>query len=438
MSIYDINLLNSRNYLNIIKFKYFYLTNMFSFNNRYTTDQLKQVLPRFRDAINNNSYPLRQSKVQDIRMNYLPLNVNKKDFDEVKKDLINVVTSIIKVINYYQKKGTLKEKLGLSDIEYNVFKDIKSESFIGVLRFDLLFSKSGFKIVEIDADPDALFLHDFSFNTLSSYFPSNYSTKYPNHYDLYLRLMNEIGIKEKSNGLILIDPNVKFIEEYEINKRIFSTFGFQTEYKPYSPGIDFSKYDFVKKAYEFHRIINKDVKLLQSLKKVLTINTMPFRLLGYKNLFKLLHSELKTGILSASEIESIKSIVPKTKVYDSATLSQEIIDNKDNSVLKPILGAEGEDVYIGNMLSKKEWKKLLTEKVKPDGTWLYQELVETSKVNYIDQDHLKTAKKRYFDFSPHLFVFKNEMVFGKNLVRYSDNQILNVAQGGTFGYGIEV
>ena len=411
---------------------------LFFFANAYAEQDFNDIQKQFEDAANSNCYPLKQATIQDTRINYLPLSVNKQQFAEVKDELVCVYRAVTKVIASFQQQNILQRKLNLTDEENAFFEHEDYLNISGVLRFDLLYSSNGFKIVEIDADPDALFLHDMSFNTLQEYFPKNYPVAYPNHFDLYLQLMREIGIKKGEQGLVLIDPNVQFREEYEINKGIFDKNGYNVKVKPYDASLQLDKFDFVKRAYEFHRMREGGhYQLMNTLREKKTVNPLAFRLIGYKNLFMYLHEELDSGIFTDAEKIAIKKLIPKTAVYNDPEEKDFLVQHKDEIVIKPILGAEGEDVFVGILISQQEWEKLLSEKIQPNGEWLYQDLVDTSQVMYCDQTYSE-KRKRYFDFSPHLFVFGEKEIFGKNLVRYSDNKILNVAQGGTFGYGIEI
>lgn len=412
--------------------------NIFFFDNKYTENDFRNIQEIFEPVANNTCYPLRQATIQKTPINYVPLFVDKDYFLQVKKDLTLIYSSIVKLISFFQTQQKLKEELNLTDEESKFFKDADYTKILGVLRFDLLYTGNGFKIVEIDADPDALFLHDASYNTLSTHFIKNYPATYPNHSDLYMELMERRGVKKGERGLILLDPDLVFTEEYEINKAVFKRNGYETEVCRYSSSLNLEKYNFIKRAYEFHKMFgSKEFRLLNTLHSKKTFNPLPFRLIGYKSLFMHLHKEISTNIFTKEEAEAIYKLIPKTSTYINSKEKDSLIQEKDNLVLKPVLGAEGQDVYVGMLTSQQEWESLVEKKIKPDGQWLYQELVNTAQVEYIDQKY-NAAKKKYFDFSPHLFVFEDEMIFGKNLVRYSENKILNVAQGGVFGYGIEI
>lgn len=411
---------------------------MFFFNNRYQTEEFEKKQKDFEISANNDCYPLQQSNIQSTRMNYVPLSVKRAEFEVVKNDLRLVYQAIVKLLTYYQQQGTLAKEFGLSCDEAELFEKEDYGAIKGVLRFDLLYSPAGFKVVEIDADPDALFLHDMSFNALATYFPKNYTSIYPNHFDLYKRLMDELGVVKGSTGLILLDPKVAFREEYEINRRIFDAFGYHTKFLPYDETIRFDDFAFVKRAYEFHRMMQNNMSnVLKKLQTKKCVNPVAFRLIGYKNAFMYLHTMSAQEIFTDEERDAVARLIPKTEVYKNDEQRSFLLKNKDRVVIKPILGAEGVDVFVGNILTQDEWEGLFVDTVRQDGTWLFQELVDTAQVAYQDQSG-QVSRERYFDFSPHMFVFKDELVFGKNLVRYSDNKILNVAQGGSFGYGIEV
>ena len=410
---------------------------MFFFNNQYTRSEFDSKLPLFELAANDECYPLGQSKMQYAPMNYVPLSVDARVFAKVKDDLKAVYRAIISLLTFYQEEGILGEALNLSSEEEKLFVSARYAEAVGVLRFDLLYSPEGFKVVEIDADPDALFLHDRSFNILASHFPRNFSTVYPNHSDLYRRLLDEIGVSRGSRGLVLLDPTTVFKEEYEVNKRTFEAYGYSLEYAPYSETLAFEDYAFIKRAYEFHRIQAEHPNLLEKLRAQKCCNPITFRLVGYKHLFMHLHEHLSGTLFSPEQKEAIARIIPKTEVYKDDTQRAYMLSHKDAVVVKPILGAEGVDVFVGNAMDQAAWEALIATRITQDGQWLVQELVDTATVGYHDQSYAE-RRDRYFDFSPHLFVFKDELVFGKNLVRYSDTKILNVAQGGMFGYGIEV
>lgn len=407
---------------------------MFKILNNYTQTEIKDLGTTFRMLANKKCYPLRQAQIENVNINYLPLSIEKSRFAKTKCDLVNIYSAISKLLKHYSKLNILDTKFNFSDIERKIYSNVDWSSITGVLRFDLILSTSGFKIVEIDADPDALFLHDITFNTLASVFDKNYYGRNINHLDLYIRLLNEQGI-QSNKGTILVDPETKFREEYEIRRRVLANFGYNLTISSDLLNVQ-SDSNFILKAFEFHKILQNNRKELDKLLEFKVVNNLQFRLIGYKNLFTFLHHEINAGIFNIEEVKSIKKIVPKTLIYSNIIQKQHILKRKDKIVLKPILGAEGHDVYICKNLSKAELTSLLTNKILPNSEWLIQDLVETTQVDYRDQNG--KDKKKYFDFSPHLFIFKSDKVFGRNLVRYSNNEILNVAQGGTFGYGIEV
>lgn len=106
--------------------------------------------------------------------------------------------------------------------------------------------------------------------------------------------------------------------------------------------------------YEINNI--SDILELVNTKTVLMIND-PRAIIGqtkglFARLWKLV--EDKSDYLSPEEILVIKKTIPYTKIFDKS-LSDEVLKNKDNYVIKAVYGRYSEEVYIGKMLTMDEW-----------------------------------------------------------------------------------
>lgn len=282
-----------------------------------------------------------------------------------------------------------------------------------MVRFDCMLNHENKpKIIEINADyPDGLLLHDASFSVLSQ-------EKNSLHHDLFLKFFDK-----NKNIFIAFPKNAFFQDAYYSEFLVLQNAGFSVFYGNYEDlerrdGKIFyknSEIHIIRRCTETSKMTDEYFSLLNGTKTHF-INTFDLRTIGYKSALSEIHHDF----------------IPK-----SFTLTAENVKNfheKNNWVAKPSNLSEGHGIIIGADVEADFWENFLSENVGKN--YIIQEFIEAKKRDFDFFDDGKIITKNvYFDFCPHFFV-KNGEIFarGHTLARFSENKILNVAQGGGIGY----
>ena len=158
------------------------------------------------------------------------------------------------------------------------------------------------------------------------------------------------------------------------------------------------------------------------------------RLLGHKSLLIALSDEKFHRYLNIEEINSIKKILPMTIKLNKNNI-KEIINKKEKWVLKPSDLTEGQGILIGIETENKKWEYEIKKALNNSDKWVIQEKIEIPETEFkiIKENSVNIEKKKY-DLNPHLFLFKDKIIMGKIVVRFSDASILNIMKGGGLAY----
>lgn len=289
-----------------------------------------------------------------------------------------------------------------------------SHDFTWVLRLDCVLDQLGTpKILEINADyPDGLLMHDATYSVLSW----TLTTK---NRDMYAKLFSSSDVI-----FVLYKKWSVFLDAYHTEYLVLQ----QLWYVCYIWTEEDLEISWGKVTYQWHHItvIRRCMKVGKFSQWLLTalsstdvkfVNTFDLRVLGYKNLLQTIESPL----------------IPKTLLltHDLLEFARE---HKDNLILKPSNLFEGKWILIGDQCDDSSWTSTL-DRVCNDN-YVLQEFVDMQKMKVrMYQDGTVIEKELYFDICPHFFVQHWQVVWdGIILMRFSENRILNVAQGGGIGY----
>lgn len=213
--------------------------------------------------------------------------------------------------------------------------------------------------------------------------------------NIKLIIKEKIKNKENINIGILIDPAhyeeahvsyfLKEIIEKSINFTKVISFG------PQNPIVEedklkiFGEYvDIIIKLYptEYLFEVNDIEKILEIYDKgnLIFLNDPRVIVLQAKSYFAYLWYlvDEKPFLLSKDEIEAIKNSIPKTWIYSDEKY-EEIREDKDKYLLKPLLGRYSEDIFIGLKHSLEEWEKKIKDIGNLDKKFVVQEFLKIKK-----------------------------------------------------------
>ncbi|MFT7645010.1 MAG: hypothetical protein ACI9BF_000679 [Candidatus Paceibacteria bacterium] len=324
-------------------------------------------------------------------------NFNHSEFQrnllEILEDILNTQATKEKAIERVSDAGDDK-LIPLIDSEYT-----------GTVRFDCLWNPETklVSILEINCDyPDGLLLHDKTYSALAE-------TETSLHKDLFGKLFYE-----NEDISVFHSPDAFFLDGYHAEADSLAELGHNVT--RITDTWDIPHGTTIRRCLETSKLTDKYINELIRSKSRL-INTIALRTLGYKNLL--------------SYIEH--SYIPKTIKVTHNNRSY-CMEEKNNLVLKPTDGCEGYGIHFGNNINDIEWAKLIEDVV--DKNYIAQQLVHIPKMTIpLYEDGTIIEKTLYYDLCPHFFIKKGEVIgAGHTLMRFSENKIVNVTQGGGIGY----
>lgn len=357
---------------------------------------------QFREEL-KSAYPITHWELK------LPIAAKLENFDINFEKIIKNLDNIMQQL--FAKAGEAKDILKSAFSEW--FTDLFMWEFTGIVRFDAMFNQNWeLKLVEVNTKwPDGLLMHD---NTYSALLDKD------NHknLDLFLQLFDQndyIFIMYENAGFI----DSHFLEYEKVKSRWYKVWIWTFEdivFKDWFAYYQDNKIDVLRFSVSPWRLDKNQISLLKSA-KLKYINTPDLASMWDKSLLQWIENEMimKTYTLN----ESIK---------------EEIIQNKNNYVIKPTNQDEWNWVYIWLDLSQSEWEDLINSNLWKQ--YLAQEYIQVSPKPtqiYLDGDIIE--KEVFYDFCPHVFYKDGKMIWcGQVLVRYSENRIVNVLKWWGIGY----
>ncbi len=277
--------------------------------------------------------------------------------------------------------------------------------YTGVVRFDCIWDEKNqtVKILEINCDyPDGLLLHDATYSALNNE-PCN------KHHSLYKQLFTP-----NESVHILYSKKAVFLDGYFAEFETLKELG--TEVTIGADENEIRDNQTIKRCLETTKITTENAEILARTKHRF-INSFALRTLGYKNLLTTI----------------AHPYIPETKQINVETLT-ECLSRQANLVIKPADGCEGFGVYFGKDFSSSDWEILINSIFNKN--YIMQELVEIPKMNVsLYENNTVVDKELYYDLCPHFFIKSGKVIgSGHTLMRFSENKIVNVSQGGGIGY----
>lgn len=118
---------------------------------------------------------------------------------------------------------------------------------------------------------------------------------------------------------------------------------------------------------------------------VCTIGAIESQIIHNKIFFKIMHDEKTKALLNEEEVKFIENHIPFTGIFGGDTsVFEEVKNNKDKYVMKPMDKNAGQGVYVGLDLSQEEWEKNLERDF--DNDYLYQVFIHHKTVPVVHFD----------------------------------------------------
>jgi len=392
-----------------------------------------------------------------------PHFVAESDFTRITDVCETVWSAIQKVKDAAILDNSIIDDLGLTPIERELATiDPGYAAVSPTARLDSFLTQSAYSFVELNGEsPAGIAYADAAYDIFSSLPVMKAFTENFNVRALYgRRFMLEVLLSsyreflgadpERPPHIAIVDlADVPTVKEFELFREYFEQAGYpsvictpqQLEFDGRKLMFEGFEIDIVYKRLlvnEYLPIIEEYPALLNAYRAhaVCLVNSFRSKLIHKKALFAVLTDNKRAHLFSASELDSIHSHVPWTRIVrDEVTeykgrevqLLDFVITNNERLVLKPNDDYGGHGITIGWNVDDEQWGKALDDALK-NGDYLVQERVPTARETFpalTADGHMEFAEQ-LVDLDPLLF---NGRV-GSAFTRLSSTELANVTSGG--------
>ncbi|SCG81880.1 hypothetical protein DW1_0259 [Proteiniborus sp. DW1] len=420
----DVEKLTSK-YIEIVK----------SDENRFYKDYLRAV-----EAVANSSAIYKGKPVPFL---YQLMFFTKEDleiFKNIGKTMISITN---KVVNKYKESPDFRKKFGYSKLlEDLILTDHGYDVNVPIGRFDIFYGGSdNFKFCELNTDGSSAMNED---NTIGRILLETESMKIMkeeysiSYFELIYKWVDEsIKIFNKFNPNIE-KPNVAIVDfdesgtpyEFEEFKKAYINRGYNAviadprELKYIKGSLYYKdiKIDLVYRRIVTRELIDRSEEIQDFInayrdKAVCVIGPIKSQIMHNKIIFKILHEEDVQKMFTEEEKEYINKHIPYTDVFSGhRSVYDEVLNNKDSYILKPMDLYASKGVYAGRDFTFDEWKKRLDECWGKD--YLYQEFCVPFTRDFVEFEDGK-VKVSKFGHIIGLFMYNEELAgmytrIGKN------------------------
>lgn len=273
---------------------------------------------------------------------------------------------------------------------------------------------------------------------LEKRFPGQYLETDAQDLALLLRAWEEWGGREKPRIAVVDWVTVNTASEFELIKERYRRLGYDTivcdprelEYR------DGRLLDYDGKPIDlvYRRVLVEDLlaeaeaarPFLRAYREgaVCVVNSFACKPLTVKSLMSLVHEEEFGRLLSASDLEFLRELVPWTADVVDGPVIDRIRRDREQLILKPSDGYGGQGLHLGWELGEAEWEKGIEEALQ--GRYVVQQRVHIPQAEFpVPQEAGWTFERFRADFDPYMF----GGIMADPLVRIAQSDVLNVKAG---------
>lgn len=378
---------------------------------------------------------------------YHPMFYTEKDienFTKIGDTLISITNKVTK--RYLESKG-FRQKFEFSPLlEELILVDNGYDINVPIGRFDLFYKdEDNFKFCELNTDGSSAMNED---NTIGEILLQTEALKdFSKEYNLSLFELidrwvdDSVSIFRQWNNKIE-KPNIAIVDftesgtskEFEVFKAAFIKKGYNTiiadprDLKYRDGGLYFEdfKIDMVYRRIVTFELIEKANEIPDFIeayknKAFCSIGSIRSQVVHNKIIFKILHDEDTLEFLSEEERKFVKNHIPVTGLFKGDNkVYNEVLNNKDKYIMKPLDLNASQGVYAGRDLTQDEWKKRLDDSFNKD--YLYQEFFTPFTREHIlfEDNEIKVEEFRSI---VGLFIYKEK--FAGIYTRIGKNNIIS-------------
>lgn len=349
-----------------------------------------------------------QYKGKPVPFLYNPMFFTEEDVDNFRKIGSMMISIANKVTNRYIEDEDFRKKFRFPKLmEELILVENGYHINVPIARFDIFYKDyDNFKFCELNTDGSSAMNED---NTLAEILLETEAMKrFGRKYSFSLFELFDSWVKESLEIYKKFDPNnpkpnvaiVDFTEsgtteEFKEFKKAYMRNGYNCiivdprdlTYKDGKLYFKDYKIDLVYRRIVTFELIEKAEEIPDFIeayknKAMCTIGSLRSQVVHNKIIFKILHDEDTLEFLNQEEREFIKKHIPYTGLFEGdKKIFEEVLNNKDKYIMKPLDLNGSRGVFAGRDYSIEEWKRKLEEVWERD--YLYQEFYNPHKREFI-------------------------------------------------------
>ena len=132
------------------------------------------------------------------------------------------------------------------------------------------------------------------------------------------------------------------------------------------------------------------------------------QLMHIKPVFEILLMDETKAFLKKDEIEFLEKSIPKTLKFETEEDFNEVLNNKDDYILKPMDSYASQGIYTGREHSKEEYEKILRDILGKN--YIYQEYYDMDPLKFVEFDNKGELHVGEFGVVLGMFIYDEEFV----------------------------
>jgi len=361
-----------------------------------------------------------------------------KEFGNLVHHVLNQVLKVLKNPldpHYFEMKSLLRMDHEIEEILHCEIMN-RGRYGPGVVRPDTVLSGNGFQAHEFNVSwpggiADADIIHKvLSTNTLFVRFMEEMHKRgvaimLPEENGTSRRLLNELLMNSEVDDphIALMHPRpytvdesdlhlARYLEDFirEQGHQVSLVHPDQLEVSGHKVRFDGREIDVAYRFFEWHHVVQDPGflgyrKVLRAAMNgdLIVVNSFASEALSAKSIFEVIWDDSFLQIFDEEVIAAIRPFIPRTFNLAKAGTDdlEEIIEDKDNWVIKPVKGSSGMQVFLGSLVDDVEFFRQLVYQSKANGEMVAQEYVQTPELNVVEgqEDGISQAT-HYLDINP--------------------------------------
>lgn len=339
---------------------------------------------------------------------YNPMFFSESEEESLKSIMEKMMKIGDKVTDQFIKDESYRKLFGFPKfIEEMILRENRYSINVPIARFDLFFKDDkNFKFCELNTDGSSAMNED---NTIGRILMESKAIQdMSTNYSLYNRELIDKWVMESLSIFRKWDPKnnnpnvaiVDFVEsgtsaEFLEFKKAYEKQGYnciivdprELEYRQGNLYKDEYRIDLVYRRIVTFELIEKADEVQNFINAYMddamcVIGTIRSQVIHNKVFFKILFDEQTHRFLEEDEIKFINDHIPFTGLFKgSRNVFEEVLNNKDKYIMKPVDMNASQGVFVGRDLSLSDWKERLYKIFDTD--YLYQEFITPYQRDFI-------------------------------------------------------